>query len=110
MFCSKTPLLDLKVPHAIIIVDCGGSTVDLIAYKVENEQPFSVAPCTKTSGGFYGSTILNRNFSSILRTKIQKTGLLDGSRIVDRIYSKCMRDFENRIKVNFRNDGQVSVI
>lgn len=31
MFCSKTGLLNLKVQDAVLIVDCGGGTVDLIA-------------------------------------------------------------------------------
>ena len=42
LFCAKSGLLNLKVGDAILIVDCGGGTVDLIAYEVEEEQPFSV--------------------------------------------------------------------
>ena len=106
MFCSKTGLLNLKIRDAVLIVDCGGGTVDLIAYEVEEETPFSVAECTAGSGDSCGSTALNRNFSNILRAKIRKMKLPDGSRTAGKVYAKCIMDFENRIKADFRNNGQ----
>ncbi|KAI9668632.1 MAG: hypothetical protein M1831_001071 [Alyxoria varia] len=106
MFCSKTGLLNLKIHDAVLIVDCGGGTVDLIAYEVEEEQPFTVAECTAGSGDSCGSTALNRNFSNILRAKIKKMKLPEGSRTAGRVYAKCIMDFENRIKADFRNNGQ----
>jgi len=105
MFCSKTGLLDLKIHDAVLIVDCGGGTVDLIAYEVEEENPFTVAECTTGSGDSCGSTALNRNFSNILRAKIRKMKLPDGSRTAGKVYAKCIMDFENRIKADFRNNG-----
>ncbi|KAM3489508.1 hypothetical protein MY3957_007178 [Beauveria namnaoensis] len=106
LFCSKTGLLNLKVHDAVLIVDCGGGTVDLIAYEVEEENPFTVAECTAGSGDSCGSTALNRNFSNILRTKIRKMKLPEGSKTAGRVYAKCIMDFENRIKADFRNNGQ----
>lgn len=106
MFCSKTGLLNLKIRDAVLIVDCGGGTVDLIAYEVEEETPFTVAECTAGSGDSCGSTALNRNFSNILRAKIRKMRLPDGSKTAGKVYAKCIMDFENRIKADFRNNGQ----
>jgi hypothetical protein len=106
LFCAKSGLLNLKIGDAILIVDCGGGTVDLIAYEVEEESPFSVMECTTGSGDSCGSTALNRNFSNILRAKIRKMKLPDGSRIAGKVYAKCIMDFENRIKADFRNNGQ----
>ncbi|KFY28843.1 hypothetical protein V493_02733, partial [Pseudogymnoascus sp. VKM F-4281 (FW-2241)] len=106
MFCAKAGLLNLKIHDAILIVDCGGGTVDLIAYEVEEEAPFTVAECTAGSGDSCGSTALNRNFSNILRTKIRKMKLPEGSRTAGRVYAKCIMDFENRIKADFRNNNQ----
>jgi hypothetical protein len=106
LFCAKSGLLNLKVGDAILIVDCGGGTVDLIAYEVEEESPFSVMECTAGSGDSCGSTALNRNFSNILRAKIRKMKLPDGSRTAGKVYAKCIMDFENRIKADFRNNGQ----
>src|SRR5436190_11518299 len=105
LFCSKAGLLNLKVHDAVWIVDCGGGTVDLIAYEVEDENPFTVAECTAGSGDSCGSTALNRNFSNILRTRIRKMKLPDGSKTAGRVYAKCIMDFENRIKADFRNNG-----
>lgn len=106
MFCTKTGLLNLKIRDAVLIVDCGGGTVDLIAYEVEEETPFTVAECTAGSGDSCGSTALNRNFSNILRAKIRKMKLPDGSKTAGRVYAKCIMDFENRIKADFRHNGQ----
>ena len=106
MFCSKTGLLNLKIRDAVLIVDCGGGTVDLIAYELEEETPFTVAECTAGSGDSCGSTALNRNFSNILRAKIRKMKLPDGSKTAGKVYAKCIMDFENRIKADFRNNGQ----
>ncbi|KAJ6160435.1 hypothetical protein N7470_003831 [Penicillium chermesinum] len=106
IFCAKSGLLNLKIGDAILIVDCGGGTVDLIAYEVEEQSPFSVMECTAGSGDSCGSTALNRNFSNILRAKIRKMKLPDGSRVAGKVYAKCIMDFENRIKADFRNNGQ----
>jgi hypothetical protein len=106
MFCAKTGLLNLKIHDAVLIVDCGGGTVDLIAYEVEEEHPFSVAECTTGSGDSCGATALNHNFSNILRAKIRLMNLPAGSRTAGKIYARCISDFENRIKADFQNNGQ----
>jgi actin-like ATPase involved in cell morphogenesis len=106
MFCAKTGLLNLKIHDAVLIVDCGGGTVDLIAYEVEEEQPFSVAECTAGSGDSCGATALNHNFSNILRARIRKMNLPSASRTAGKVYARCISEFENRIKADFQNDGQ----
>jgi hypothetical protein len=52
------------------------------------------------------SAALNRNFSNTLRAKIRKMRLPAGSRTANRVYAKCIMDFENRIKHDFTNNGQ----
>jgi len=106
MFCHKIGLLNLKLHDTVLIVDCGDGTVDLIAYEVEKEVPFTVAECTAGSGDSCDSTMLSRNFSNILHAKIRKMKLPDGSKTAGKVYAKCITDFENRIKANFRNNGQ----
>jgi hypothetical protein len=49
---------------------------------------------------------LNRNFSNMLRAKLRKMRLPEGSKTVGRVYAKAIMDFENRIKGDFRNNGQ----
>lgn len=102
MFYFKTSLLNVKVRDAVLVVDCGGGIVDMIAYEVEEEQPFSLVECTVSSGDSCGSTVLNRNFSNLLRAKIRKMKIP----VPSKAYARCIIDFEKRIKSNFKNDGQ----
>jgi molecular chaperone DnaK (HSP70) len=53
-FCSKTGLLNIKLHDAVLIVDAGKGTVDLIAYEVQNVNPFTVAEATAASGDSCG--------------------------------------------------------
>lgn len=106
MYCSKIGLLNLKKYDTILIVDGGGGTVDLNTYEVEESDPFTLHEITPASGDSCGHTALNRNFSNILRAKIRKAKIPDGSRTAGKIYAKCMIDFEQRIKHDFRNNGQ----
>lgn len=106
IFYLKTGLLNLKIHDTVLIIDCGGGAVDLIAYEIEGEQPLNISECTAGSGDFCGSTALNRNFSKFLRAKIRKMKLSDGFRPVSSVYAKCFIYFENFIKAGFRNNGQ----
>ncbi|KAF2815673.1 uncharacterized protein BDZ99DRAFT_432368 [Mytilinidion resinicola] len=105
-FCFKTGLLNLKQHDAVLIVDCGASFVDLVALELRSESPFRVQECTGSSGDACGSNAVNRNFSNILRGKIRKMGLPDGSKTAGKIYAKSIMEFENRIRTDFRNNGQ----
>ena len=49
---------------------------------------------------------INYNFSNSLRAKLEKMRLPVGSRIVSRYYTINMADFEHRIKLDFRDNGQ----
>ncbi|KAK3381886.1 hypothetical protein B0H63DRAFT_376962, partial [Podospora didyma] len=105
-FCSKSGLLNLKLEDAVLVLECGKGTVDLSAFEVKSENPFALGELTAGSGDSCGSSALNRNFSNILRTKIRKMKLPDGSRTAGKVYAKSIMDFENRIKTDFRNNGQ----
>lgn len=110
MFCSKTGLLNLKIMDAVLVVDCGGGTVDLIAYEVTQEEPLTLVEATTGSGDSCGSTAVNRNFSGLLRRRIDLMKLPPGTKTGPKIYAKCLSEFENRIKADFRNNGQVWAI
>lgn len=110
MFCVKSGMLDLQIHDVVLVVDCGGGTVDLIAYKVEDNDSFKLTECTAGSGDCCGSTAVNRNFSIILHGRISKMKLVEGSKIAQKVYQKCLQDFETRIKTDFRNNGNVWAI
>lgn len=104
--CLKINFLNLKANDVVLVVDCGGNTVNLIAYKLRAAKPFLISECTAGSGDRCGSINLNRNFSNILRAKIRKMNLPEGSKTAAKVYTKCLMDFENRIKRDFCNNSQ----
>lgn len=64
----------LKVGNIYVVADCGGGTVDLISYKVTNTKPhLEVKECAVGTGGFCGSTSLNRRFEQLVKKRIGST-------------------------------------
>jgi predicted nucleic acid-binding protein len=54
LFTSKTGLLNLRQLEVVIVVEAGKSTVDLVAYEVIEEEPFTVDILTPGSGDSCG--------------------------------------------------------
>ena len=62
----------IKVGDTFVLVDAGGGTVDLIAYTVTQLQPIiKVVEANPGSGGFCGSSFLNRNLEEFLTKKFE---------------------------------------
>lgn len=74
IFCSKKGIMDLKVNDAFLVVDCGGGTVDLIAYEVESADPFAVHECTPGTGDVCGSTAIDAAFMQLVLAKLARLG------------------------------------
>lgn len=111
IFCSKSRLLELSLHNVVLVADCGKGIVDLAAYQVDQECPVANVPsalslCMTPSGDSCGSTALNRNSPNVTRSRIRLMYLLDGSVIAGKVYSESIKDFENRIKSGFTNNGQ----
>jgi len=49
-YCLKYSVLSLQVKDVVLIVDCGGATVDLQAFELANGSPLSFAKFTCGSG------------------------------------------------------------
>ncbi|KAK9366845.1 hypothetical protein V1509DRAFT_220241 [Lipomyces kononenkoae] len=104
IFCAKRGVLELKSDESFLIVDCGGGTVDLIAYEVEDENPFTVRECTTGTGAACGSTTIDANFMKLVRTRIQimnELGLLNSvkeAKIIDRCREEIVKE-----KQGFKN-------
>ena len=54
LHCAKNGLLSLAPPDAVLIVDAGKGTVDLVAYGVANENPLAIKELTARSGDSCG--------------------------------------------------------
>ncbi|KAK2684677.1 hypothetical protein QWA68_016562 [Fusarium oxysporum] len=106
LYCLKTHLITLQQTDAFIVVDCPKGIVDLSAYEMVAEAPFTLTELTTGSQGTCGSLAVSRNFSHILREKIQKMKLPDGHKTAGRIYVTATREFENQIKPRFHDSGQ----
>ncbi|KAF5977321.1 hypothetical protein FCOIX_6588 [Fusarium coicis] len=53
-----------------------------------------------------GPALIAQNFAEIVRTKVRRMRLPNVSRIANKVYTKCVSDFEGRIISEFRNNGQ----
>lgn len=106
IYCATAGAVKLSLNDAILVIDCGPETVDLIAYEAVKEHPIQLTELTSGSSDSCGSTALNRNFSNLLRAKIKRTRLSSGSKTAGKIYAKAIMEFDNRIKYEFRNNGQ----
>ena len=63
---------DISIGDTFVLVDAGGGTVDLISYTVTQLQPsFQVVEAGPGTGGFCGSTFLNRRFQDFLRKRFK---------------------------------------
>ncbi|KAI5296056.1 hypothetical protein KEM52_005869 [Ascosphaera acerosa] len=111
MYCAKSDMLDLRVNDALLIVDCGGGTVDLIAYQVDEVNPLSVSECTPGSGALVGSGWLNRGFYRLVMAKLERAGLHQTTqpKTMGRIINNCLEQFDTRIKGNFKDDGTTHI-
>jgi hypothetical protein len=121
-YCLRTHLVTLERTHVFLVADCGRGRVDLSAYEMVAETPFTLTELTAGLRDKCGYVIyqvsfrvyvtelrslaLDRHFSQILQRRIQRMGLSDGHKTADRIHLKATREFEHQIKLQFRNDGR----
>jgi hypothetical protein len=101
--CLKSGILSPSIHDIILIVNCGKAFVEVSSYSIQTLHPWSVSAVRPATVLPFGSTILNKNFSIMVRSKIRKTGLLADSKLLGKIYAKAIMDFEKRIKDDFRN-------
>ncbi|CAN0254289.1 unnamed protein product [Ectocarpus fasciculatus] len=50
----------------MMIVDCGGGTVDITAYKILSVDPLNLAEVAAPDGGIWGSTLVDNAFEELL--------------------------------------------
>lgn len=54
LFSSRTALINVRKHDAILVLDCGKGTVDMMAHEVENTDPLRVSDLTASSGDSCG--------------------------------------------------------
>ena len=101
--------LSLQKAAVILIVHCGPGIVELCSYQMSKDDS-SFEEYTMLSRDSCGFSVVNRNFSSILRSRIKKMTLPSRSRTAGKVYALSMRDFNQRIRTAFNGDGGSWVI
>ncbi|KAH7226219.1 hypothetical protein BKA60DRAFT_177937 [Fusarium oxysporum] len=96
--------LTQETKDIFIFVSCGEKIVHMSACKLLQASPFFNSRLMSNEN--LGPTLIAQKFAEIVRTKIDRMRLLDGSKTARKVYAKCIGDFERRIILEFRNNGQ----
>ncbi|KAK9464255.1 hypothetical protein V1512DRAFT_268758 [Lipomyces arxii] len=110
IFCAKRDVYHFETNDVFLVVDCGGGTVDLIAYEVEDSTPssFLVKEFTTGTGAVCGSVLVDTHFNDLVKAKVQyllKMNIID-NKMAANIRRRCRKEFPN-IKHNFKNDPNI---
>ncbi|KAF5601338.1 hypothetical protein FPCIR_2317 [Fusarium pseudocircinatum] len=96
--------LSRETPNPFILAHFGKKRVLMSSCVLLKASSF-VAPWPKLSKNL-GPTLIAAKFAEILRTRVCRMRLPHDSRIANKVYTKCVSDFEGRIISEFRNNGQ----
>ncbi|KAI3588058.1 hypothetical protein IWW34DRAFT_798022 [Fusarium oxysporum f. sp. albedinis] len=96
--------LTQETKDIFIFVSCGEKIVYVSAYRLLQASPFFISRLMSNKN--LGPTLISQKFAEIVRTKIDRMRLPDGSKTARKVYAKCIGDFERRIMIEFRNSGQ----
>ncbi|KAF5609786.1 uncharacterized protein FSUBG_3783 [Fusarium subglutinans] len=77
---------------------------DKTLWKLLKASPFFASQLMSSKN--LGPALIAQNFADIARTRVRRMRLPDGSRIANKVYTKCVSEFEQRIMSEFRNNGQ----
>jgi hypothetical protein len=128
-YCLKTSVLNLGVKDVVLIVECGGATVDRQAYELTSASPCSFPKYTLSSGDtcrlvssaslcfslgwanhHHSEAAVLRHFANVVHTRLRKRVLPAGSKAARRAHAKSIVEFHRRSKDDFRHAGQNWVV
>ncbi|KAK9426488.1 putative Actin-like ATPase domain-containing protein [Seiridium unicorne] len=99
---------DLEKGDSFIICDCGGGTVDIISYMVNENKPLKVSECVEGDGDLCGGVILDQAFGDRLMKHVGKHAW---KKITAKEKKKMMLiEWEWGIKTNFIADTDKYVV
>ncbi|KAF5571386.1 hypothetical protein FPHYL_503 [Fusarium phyllophilum] len=96
--------LSQETQNPFIFAHFGKKIVHMSSCVLLQEPPFFAS--WFMSSKKLGPALIAQNFSEIAGTRVRRMRLPDGSRIANKVYTKCVSDFEERIMSDFRNNGQ----
>ncbi|KAH7127564.1 hypothetical protein EDB81DRAFT_907902 [Dactylonectria macrodidyma] len=91
-----------KDGDAFIICDCGGATVDSVAFQAAKSSKFSLSQCIPNDCIFAGATLLDSAFTSLLLTKLRAQSLVSISPTQSQALDKVTNQWwEETVKIDF---------
>ncbi|PKY22940.1 hypothetical protein RhiirB3_526153 [Rhizophagus irregularis] len=105
-YCMDNKLQEDDIGMTFMVVDCGGSTVDLTTRKLVGINPLQLGEVKERTGNFCGSTLVDKMFINFLRERL-------GTRAID-LYMEnyydqfqfLVREYCKNIKVPFTGDNR----
>lgn len=94
----------LKVGDIIVVVDAGGGTVDIIAYRIIALNPLEVEEVQFGTGKLCGSVFLNLRFEEHVRSKVGVEMFDKLCAQKPRTWHEAMKCFEQHVKRQFKDD------
>jgi hypothetical protein len=91
----------LNFLETFIIIDCGGSTIDITTHKLVEINPLQLSEITTRIRDFYGSTFIDKEFIKFLREKFESRAI---DLLIENSYSEfrhTVYDFCQRVKMYF---------
>ncbi|KAF2741105.1 actin-like ATPase domain-containing protein [Polyplosphaeria fusca] len=94
----------LNIGDNFIVCDAGGGTVDLIAYKITQQNPLLVEESAVGTGGLCGSAFLNYRFEDHVKRRIGQERYIMMREKKAKTWNMGLKYFEEFVKRNFNED------
>ncbi|KAI5209900.1 hypothetical protein E4T39_00616 [Aureobasidium subglaciale] len=91
----------LNASDTFIVLDCGGGTVDLIAYEVQSLGPLRLEEAASGIGALCGGAFLNLRFEDLVRARIGSDAFDILREKKPKLWPVALKNFEEFIKRNF---------
>ncbi|KAF2102251.1 actin-like ATPase domain-containing protein [Rhizodiscina lignyota] len=93
----------VNVGDAVVVVDAGGGTADLLTYEIQRLNPMKLKELAAPMGGIIGSTLINRLFEDWIKLKVgpERHATLSKTEA----YRSALKTFDQSTKVQFESPG-----
>ncbi|CAB4446859.1 unnamed protein product [Rhizophagus irregularis] len=107
IYCMENELPNynlLSIGRTFIIIDCGGSTIDITTHKIVGNNPLQLSEVTELIRDFCGSTFIDDEFIKLLNEKFETRAidLLKKNHYIKFRY--IVFEFCQRVKKSFAGD------
>ncbi|KAF8449901.1 hypothetical protein BDZ91DRAFT_786934 [Kalaharituber pfeilii] len=93
----------LKAGDTFVVVDCGGGTVDLISYEIQQREPKLEVKEVAVGGKLCGSVFLNKEFEKFIRKRLGEE-TVKKMKQKGRPYCLMMKEFDENLKRLFNEE------